>query len=234
MDQKAAKFLTKMQVRPKDILYFIREDRKSVIYLADGRQLDTYIPIKYLLSALPKGAFLNITKGVVVAAAEIVHIEGGVYTMSDGRRFMGRRRGAGEHKSNRRILENRVLPENRLVAETVAQRFSVLDHHILPCCVVQLVFNSEGRGVDFVFRYCNQALARAEGWNLENILDRSFFDIFDDDNRTWFAVYHHVATTGKPRVVRGPHPKAGYPVSVYCYQPLEGYCACTIIRDEIS
>lgn len=233
MDQKAAKFFTKMNVRPKDVRYLIREGRKIAIYLTDGRRLDTYIPIKHLLSALPKGAFLNITKGVVVSVAEISKINGSIYVMSDGRSFTGRRRAAGEHKTNRHALENHVIPEHRLVTETIAQRFSVLDHHVLPCCVVQLVLNTEGRGVDFVFRYCNQALARMEGWEVEHILDQSFFDVFDDASRTWFAVYHHVATTGESRVVRGPHPKAGYHINVYCYRPLDGYCACTIVPDEM-
>lgn len=234
MDQRAAKFLTKMRVRPKDILYFVREDRKTVVYLTDGRRVDTYIPVKYLLSALPKGAFLNITKGVVVSAAEILRIESGTYVMSDGRSFSGRRRGAGEHKSNRHALENRVIPEHRLVAETVAQRFSVLDEHILPCCVVQMVLNSAGHGVDFVFRYCNKAMARLEGREIEEILDHSFFEVFQDDDRTWLAIYHDVATNGAPRMVRERHPKTGYMINVYCYQPLEGYCACTMVPGELQ
>lgn len=36
MDQKAARFLAKMQVRPGNILYFIREGRKTVVFLTDG------------------------------------------------------------------------------------------------------------------------------------------------------------------------------------------------------
>ena len=189
--------------------------------------------MKYLLSALPKGAFLNITKGVVVSAAEIARIEGSTYIMADGRRFAGRRRGAGEHKSNRHALENRVIPENRLVAETIAQRFSILDEHTLPCCVVEIVLNSAGHGVDFVFRYCNKAMARAEGRQIEDLIDHSFFEVFGDLDRKWLAAYNDVATTGIPRVVRDRNPRTGQPVTGFCYRPLEGYCACTLVQGDV-
>lgn len=233
MDQKAARFLAKTQVQPGDVLYFIRKERKTILYLTNGEQVETYIPVKHLLSALPKGAFLNITKGVVVSAAEIARIDGSVYVMSDGRCFTGRRRGAGEHKSNRHALENRVIPEHRLMEETIAQRFSVLDEHMLAFCVVQMVLNAKGHGVDFVFRYCNKAMARTEGRQIEEILDHSFREIFGDLDRKWLAVCHDVATTGTPRVVRDYHPATGQPVTGFCYQPLAGFCACTLIQGHV-
>lgn len=234
MDHKAAKFFTKSQIKPEQIIYFTRNQRKSEIYLTDGTMVDTYIPIKYLLSALPKGAFLNITKGVVVSSDKIESITGGIYTMSDGKQFKGRQRGAGEHKANRHYLENRVKPLHRIMAETIGERFSVLDLSPLPSCVVEIVHNTAGREVDFVFRYCNAAMAQQEGYELNHIINRSYYEIFRTSDRKWLKIYSDVAINGETKIVEDYDKKHGQTITVYCYQPLEGFCACTLIKGTVK
>lgn len=153
MDKKVLKFLTRANIKPSDILYFIREERQTVVHLVNGETVSTYIPMKYLLAAMPKGAFLNITKGVVIAAGEIARIDGAVYTMRSGQQFLGRRRGAGEHKTNRTRLENRADAPGRVVADSLELRFSGLDNSPLACCVIELVINGAGDGQAQVYRY---------------------------------------------------------------------------------
>lgn len=229
MEQKASKFLTKENVKPADILYFLRSDRKTILRLTDGRTLETYIPAKYLLAVLPGNLFLNITKGVVISAAGIYKIEGAVYTMTDGRQFMGRKRGAGEHKLNRHRLESRISVENPLLSQTIAQRFSIMDHSPLACCVVQLISNSAGYVVDFIFRYGNQALYDLEDIREEDFVDHSFYDIHKGWNHRWLAIYTDVALNGTQRVVTDYNRFHQCPVTVYCYQPMESYCVCCLI-----
>lgn len=233
MNQKAARFLTKNNIKPHDILYFLRDDRKTILHLTNDRTIDTYIPVKYILSSLPQGAFLNITKGVVISATEIRSISGNVYTMSNGVQFTGRHRGAGEHKTNRLILEHRVEPGNRLISETIAERFSVLDNHSLACCVIELVFNSAGHGVDFVFRYCNKAMSELEGYNLDELIDHSFYEIFRDGDHRWLAIYSDVALNGTHRIITDYKPETNKHVTVFCYQPIEGFCACTLVEGSL-
>ena len=48
---------------------------------------------------LPKNDFLNIQKGILVNAKQIVNISyNGIYTMTDGHTFQGRKRGLSEHR----------------------------------------------------------------------------------------------------------------------------------------
>ena len=81
---------------PENILYLYRNDRKTVVHRMDGEEVALYAPLHSVLSALPEDMFLNISKGIVVCRSQIVDISNdGIYTMSDGRSFQGRRNQAG-------------------------------------------------------------------------------------------------------------------------------------------
>ena len=84
---------------PENILYLYRNDRKTVVHRMDGEEVALYAPLHSVLSALPEDMFLNISKGIVVCRSQIVDISNdGIYTMSDGRSFQGRRRGLSDHR----------------------------------------------------------------------------------------------------------------------------------------
>ena len=54
---------------------------------------------------LPEEDFLNISKGVILRKNQIVHIsDEGLYTMTDGAVFQGRKRNLSQHKQIRKAL----------------------------------------------------------------------------------------------------------------------------------
>lgn len=72
---------------------------QTVIQRTDGEEFALFIPVHSILSALPESEFLSISKGIVVCRSHIVDIsKDGVYTMSDGRTFQGRKRGLSSHR----------------------------------------------------------------------------------------------------------------------------------------
>lgn len=48
----------------------------------------------------------------------------------------------------------------------------------LAFCVIELVFDEKGHGVDFVFRYCNEMMADVEGIPISEMINRSFYEVF--------------------------------------------------------
>ena len=44
---------------PENILYFYRNDRKTVVHRMDGEEVALYAPLHSVLSALPEDMFLN-------------------------------------------------------------------------------------------------------------------------------------------------------------------------------
>ena len=138
---------------PENILYLYRNDRKTVVHRMDGEEVALYAPLHSVLSALPEDMFLNISKGIVVCRSQIVDISNdGIYTMSDGRSFQGRRRGLSDHRRLRAEIR-RVDAQPRPMSMSLLEKCSLLDDMPLAFCVIELVFNEDGHGVDFIFRY---------------------------------------------------------------------------------
>lgn len=234
MERKLVKFFTKYNLRPTDISYITKGNRHTLVKLKDGQELETTIPMKYFVPALPEGAYLHITKGVIIASSEIEKIEKNCYTMRDGTQFTGRVRGAGEHKTNRQLLEKKetIQMSNRLISDTVFQQFSIMDQLPLPFWVTELVFDDDAHNVDFIFRYCNEAMAKHEGLLREEILDQARDVIFPHRNKQWLLTYMEVALTGKACDIQDIHPKTGAKVTIHCFQPAKNLCACLLVESE--
>ena len=131
---------------PENILYLYRNDRKTVVHRMDGEEVALYAPLHSVLSALPEDMFLNISKGIVVCRSQIVDISNdGIYTMSDGRSFQGRRRGLSDHRRLRAEIK-RVDAQLRPMSMSLLEKCSLLDDMPLAFCIIELVFNEDGRG----------------------------------------------------------------------------------------
>lgn len=169
----------------ENILYIYRKDRKTVIQRTDGAEFALFVPVHSVLSTLPEKNFLSISKGIVVCRSHIVNISNdGVYTMSDGRTFQGRKRDMSSHRRLRAEIE---LTNTKHRPLSMLEKCSLLDNMPLAFCVIELVFNEDGCGVDFIFRYCNAEMATVEGVPVEEMLNRSFYRVFPNGDKKWLG-----------------------------------------------
>jgi len=238
MDPKVLKFFDKNELIPQNISYVVREDNKTFIHRLDGSILSTFLPVKSIQEALPQDAFWSITKGVVVNAAQVVAIDECDYSMSDGTIFHGRQRNAAEHHRNRQALEYRVAAPAKSggTGQSVAERFSVLDHFPAAFFVLELTFNQEHHGVEFTLRYCNEKMLSLLNRSRETLMDQPINSILEDHDLRWFAAYSDVALNGGTKTVKNTYkPVDRIPIdfTVLCYQPMYGYCACALIEDFV-
>ena len=210
----------------ENILYIYRKDRKTVIQRTDGEEFALFIPVHSVLSTLPESEFLNISKGTVVCRSHIVNISNdGIYTMSDGRTFQGRKRSLSSH---RRLRAEIGLAEKNPRPLSMLEKCSLLDDMPLAFCVIELVFNKDGHGVDFIFRYCNAEMANVEGVPVEEMLNRSFYEIFRNGDKKWLVAYADVALNGTKHTLHDYSPEIDKYLTIHCYQPKPGYCACVL------
>lgn len=222
-------FFQKNDIYSKNIKYVIRENEKTNIYLLDGRVIPCFHTIKSFMEVLNEDSFCIIKKGVLVAKNQIMSINKNVYTMLDGRVFEGRKRGLGAHKElNDSLNRNINLP----IAgkDNIAQAFSILDDMPAAFCVIQLLFDEHGKGIDFIFRYCNKEMERLENKKLEDMIDQSFYDIFTNADPKWLISYANVALNGVPCTIAEFSPEVGKNLTIHCFQPMEGYCACLLLE----
>lgn len=210
----------------ENILYIYRKDRKTVIQRSDGEEFALFIPVQSVLSALPESEFLSISKGTVVCRSHIVNIsDDGIYTMSDGRTFQGRKRDMSSH---RRLRTEIGLAKTKSHPLSMLEKCSLLDDMPLAFCVIELVFNQDGHGIDFIFRYCNAEMANVEGVPVEEMLDRSFYEIFRNGDKKWLVAYADVALNGTKHTLHDYSPEINKYLTIHCYQPEPGYCACVL------
>ena len=209
-----------------NILYIYRKDRKTVIQRTDGAEFALFVPVHTVLSALPERDFLSISKGTVVCRSHIVNISNdGVYTMSDGRTFQGRKRGMSSH---RRLSAEIGLTNTKHHTLSMLEKCSLLDDMPLAFCVIELVFNEDGHGVDFIFRYCNAEMETVEGIPVEEMLNRSFYKVFPNGDKKWLVSYADVALNGTKHTLHDYSPEIDKNLIIHCYQPEPGYCACVL------
>lgn len=170
--------------------------------------------------------FLSISKGIVVCRSHIVNISNdGVYTMSDGRTFQGRKRDMSSHRRLRAEIE---LTNTKHRPLSMLEKCSLLDNMPLAFCVIELVFNEDGCGVDFIFRYCNAEMATVEGVPVEEMLNRSFYRVFPNGDKKWLVSYADVALNGTKHTLHDYSPEIDKNLIIHCYQPEPGYCACVL------
>ena len=216
-----------------NILYLTRQNPHTKITFFDGKEILTAIPVKEIAIYLPDEEFVNITKGILLRKSQIVNIsDDGLYTMTDGSVFQGRKRNISQHKQLRQALglskEQDAKAEKRIPLELL-EKCSILNDMPLAFCVIELVFDANGRGVDFVFRYCNEEMAVVEGIPVSEMLNNSFYEVFENGDKKWLVTYADVALNGTKVILHDYSPEIGKDLTIYCFQPHPGYCACILI-----
>lgn len=228
------RFLKRHHIETEKILYIYHRDRKSVICTQSGEEASSAIPMHELLAFLPQGEFISISRNTIVRRDKIINIShDGVYTMADGKTFQGRTRYLSTHRRLRKEMHFNVpLPQIEVTSSlSFFEKCSILDDMPVAYCVIELVFDEDGHGVDFVFRYCNKHMAVVEGIPVEEMINRSFYEVFKNGDRKWLVSYADVALNGSKRTLSDYSPEIDKNLTIYCYQPQPGYCACVLVPE---
>ena len=226
-------FFERKNIDISDILYLTRQNPDTKITFFDGKEILTAIPVKEIAIYLPDEEFVNITKGILLRKSQIVNIsDDGLYTMTDGSVFQGRKRNISQHKQLRQALElskEQDEKAEKMLPLELLEKCSILNDMPLAFCVIELVFDANGRGVDFVFRYCNEEMAVVEGIPVSEMLNNSFYEVFENGDKKWLVTYADVALNGTKVILHDYSPEIGKDLTIYCFQPHPGYCACILI-----
>ena len=226
-------FFERKNIDISNILYLTRQNPDTKITFFDGKEILTAIPVKEIAIYLPDEEFVNITKGILLRKSQIVNIsDDGLYTMTDGSVFQGRKRNISQHKQLRQALglsKEQNEKTEKMIPLELLEKCSILNDMPLAFCVIELVFDANGRGVDFVFRYCNEEMAVVEGIPVSEMLNHSFYEVFENGDKKWLVTYADVALNGTKVILHDYSPEIGKDLTIYCFQPHPGYCACILI-----
>lgn len=231
MNESILKFFKKNSISIAEIKYLTRENNKTCISMTDGRVIRTFTTAKDLFMVLAPYGFVSINKGTIVSKKYIDHIDNCEYHMTDGTILNGRKRTVSAHKHLGQNLHTSAVTASG-TSVNIRSKFSILDNMPIAFCVVELLFNEDGHGIDFIFRYCNKEMEHLEGKSIEEMMDHSFYKVFPNADPKWLVAYTDVAINGTRRYIRDYSPEVDKELLIRCYQPYDGFCACLLTPIE--
>ncbi len=72
------------------------------------------------------------------------------------------------------------------------------DHNPNAFCLIKVDLDENNKPDNFTFLYCNDALAKLEGKNKDELIGKKFYDIFPDGNKKWLDYYYQAAYQNTP------------------------------------
>lgn len=216
-------FWAKKGVKVSDVMYITRDGRKTVITLENGSKIETFNPIKSILETCPNETFECINKGIVISPKYVVDVKNKEYRMKDGTTFTGRVRTTPKQRKN-------MDKYNGLLPISEWEQFAILDKMPMAFCIIELVFNERGHGIDFIFRYCNKEMEELEGKSIDEMVNSSFYEIFENGDKKWLITYADIALNGGKKIIESYSPEIGSNLRIYCFQPKPNYCACALLK----
>ena len=229
------RFFKRNKIEIEKILYIYHHDRKTVVCHEPGREIFSSAPLQEVLAFLPEKDFISISRNAIVRRDKILNIShDGVYTMLDGKTFQGRTRYLSTHRRLKKEMESGIKKAGKANPHPLSflEKCSILDDMPVAYCVIELTFDEDGHGVDFIFRYCNKYMEVVEGIPVEDMLNRSFYEVFKNGDRKWLVSYADVALNGSKRTLSDYSPEIDKNLTIYCYQPEPGFCACVLVPEQ--
>ena len=229
------RFFKRNKIEIEKILYIYHHDRKTVVCAEPGGEVTSSAPLQEVLAFLPEEDFISISRNAIVRRDKIINIShDGVYTMLDGKTFQGRTRYLSTHRRLKKEMESGIKKAGKANPHPLSflEKCSILDDMPVAYCVIELTFDEDGHGVDFIFRYCNKYMEVVEGIPVEDMLNRSFYEVFKNGDRKWLVSYADVALNGSKRTLSDYSPEIDKNLTIYCYQPEPGFCACVLVPEQ--
>lgn len=225
MDPKIYRFFSKNGFQEADIKYIVRENKKTNIYLLNGRVIETYTPLKTILPSVSQETFQNINKGIAVNTDCVAKVEDGIYLMEDGREFKGRARMPSVYRKEQEKRFQEI--DGQWTREQVLHSLILFQEMPVGFCLLEYGALSGGGSDEPVVRYCNQKMESLLGLKEEDWKDMPVSVLEKHHNAQWMGVCRHIAQYGGTRVFSSDID--GISREIICYQPYPEYCACMML-----
>lgn len=228
MTQKIQKFLQKHKIETTDIKYILRQQDQTLIYLLDQEPVSTYLSARIIVEHLKPGYLISVNKSVYLNTHFVINIDKNLYTMIDNRKFKGRYHKTEEQKQfEYKWKSTKNSPD---FSSNYLSHLTIFDDCPVGFCIIEIVFDKEGSGVDFIFRYCNRKMEEIEEIPVEEMVGHSFRSLFHGDGLKWLASYTDVAMNNTQKTIHAYSPGLNKYLSVYCFQVKERFCGCFVLN----
>ena len=219
------------QVEFKNIRYIETEGKVCHIYVRDMDCFDTYMTLGSLKDQLPDNLFVQINRSCIVAIDEISAVEKEDLLLYDGSKL----RVTTAHAKDVALAHKKYVSQfhAKKTAHEISkeiEKYHLLDISPVPRCVIEMFFDGD-KPMDFKFHYVNDAIVKLFGKeNKEDLLGKTFREVFENINEKWMDFYAPTALYGTPKRVVIDSTEIQKELYVRAYQPFYGYVV-SIMQD---
>ena len=219
------------QIEFKNIRYIETEGKVCHIYVRDMDCFDTYMTLASLKDQLPDNLFVQINRSCIVAIDEISAVEKEDMLLYDGSKL----RVTTAHAKDVALAHQRYVSQfhakktSHEISKEI-EKYHLLDISPVPRCVIEMFFDGN-KPMDFKFHYVNDAIVKLFGKeNKEDLLGKTFREVFENINEKWMDFYAPTALYGTPKRVVIDSTEIHKELYVRAYQPFYGYVV-SIMQD---
>lgn len=134
-----------------------------------------------------------------------------------------------ELRDRKKALLRSMPEENGLTTqEDYHSYFRVFDTMPFAFTDIEMVFDEQNCGVDWIFRYGNPALAQLEKLPLETMIGASFGSLFANMDSKWRRSYERSALFGETLEIIDYSPEIDTYIKVICFPTFPGHCGCIL------
>lgn len=101
----------------------------------------------------------------------------------------------------------------------------VYDNSPIAFSLLEIIYDNNGKPVDFILKYLNKARANIENQSIDETFTYNFHDCLQQDHKEWLEIFAEVAITGKNVFIKKYIKDLDKHLSFNCYQAAYGYCA---------
>ncbi len=118
--------------------------------------------------------------------------------------------------------------ENAILKEQLSDSNLLIDKMTTGFAIVSVEVDMIKRPINFTYTFVNDALASLYELKKEDLIHKTFYDIYATQDKKWLLLFGEVAIKGIKREVIEYFPDLYKYLKFECYQPKPGYCACMV------
>ncbi len=213
------------------IYYLVTRDKITTIYLSQGRQITTYMPLQSLEDQLPDSFFLKVSRSTIVAFSMIKKITQDTVVLSNGEVLdISKRRYREVSQAYQNYIKNfkakklaSILPKNY---EDYLKYYRGFDLVPFPAFALEVFLQEDGQD-DYVLRYANTSFAKLlKVTDLEEIINHSYKDCPLKIQPHCLSMIKQTSQDGKSRSILITDSNNQSRHVIHCFQSFYGLCAC--------
>ncbi|MCD7834727.1 MAG: LytTR family transcriptional regulator [Lachnospiraceae bacterium] len=191
-----------------------------------------FLTIGTLMDMLPREQFLQVSRSCVISLAHYQYMEDEALVLTDNLRVPYSRRLRAQIRSAVSTYRNSCAQShnNSQMQRQLMEEFRSFDHFPLPFCIVETITREDTGMRDYLFRYVNDAFAARVNLPVYQLINTSFFSLFQASEAQWAEVFTQCSLRAQQVSVLLPGRQKNTAVQVFCYQPHYGFCACMLMK----